>query len=200
MRHALPAAALLALSLAPASDSLAQAPNPAVVIAAQREAMRPLAIMDGVWRGPAWTMLQTGERHSITQTERIGPFLDGSIKVIEGRGYDADGKVSFNAFGVISVDPASKKYTLHSYAQGRSGDFPMTLTADGYVWEIPAGPSMKIRYTAVIRTDTWREIGEMIAQDREPVQFFEMNLKRVGNSAWPGAGAIPMTGPIPSGQ
>ena len=185
------------LSVLPGPRSLAQAPPaPAVLIAAQRDAMRALARMDGVWRGDAWTILRSGEKHSITQTERIGPFLDGSIKVVEGRGYDPDGKVSFNAFGVISFDPATKTYTLHSYAQGRAGDFPLVPNADGYVWEIPAGP-MKIRYTAVIKPDSWREIGEYIAPGKDPVQFFEMNLKRVGDSAWPSAGAIPMTGTIP---
>ncbi|MDP9203216.1 MAG: DUF1579 domain-containing protein [Gemmatimonadota bacterium] len=183
-----------AVSVLPGSRSLAQGPpNPGVLIAAQRDAMRPLAMMDGVWRGNAWANTPSGEKHTLTQTERIGPFLDGSIKVVEGRGYDADGKVSFNAFAVISYDPATKTYTLHSYAQGRSGDFPLTPNADGYVWEIPAGP-MKIRYTAVIKPDFWREIGEYIAPGKEPVQFFEMNLKRLGDTAWPSAGAIPMTG------
>jgi hypothetical protein len=187
------ATGFIAFSISLGSRSFAQRPpDPAVLIALQRDAMRPLAKMDGVWRGSAWAILQSGEKHSITQTERIGPFLDGSIKVVEGRGYDTDGKVSFNAFGVISYDPGTKAYTLHSYAQGRAGDFPMTLTADGYVWEIPAGP-MRIRYTAVIKPDSWREIGEYIAPGKEPAQFFEMNLKRVGDTAWPLAGAIPMT-------
>ena len=190
------ATGVFALSVLTASRTVAQAPpSPAVLIAAQRDAMRPLAMMDGVWRGNAWTILRSGERHAITQTERIGPFLDGSIKVVEGRGYDADGKVSFNAFGVISYDPAPKAYTLHSYAQGRAGDFPLVPNADGYVWEIPAGP-MKIRYTAVIKPDAWREIGEYISPGKDPVQFFEMNLKRVGETVWPAAGAIPMTGTI----
>src|SRR6266550_5468089 len=76
-------------------------PDPAALIAAQREAMAPLAFMDGVWRGPAWTILASGEKHNITQTERIGPFLDGSVKVIERRGYDPDGTVTFNALGII---------------------------------------------------------------------------------------------------
>ncbi|HMG96428.1 MAG TPA: hypothetical protein VK565_09010, partial [Gemmatimonadaceae bacterium] len=174
MSYRIPATGVLALSLLTGPRAVAQAPpSPAVLIAAQRDAMRPLARMDGVWRGDAWTILRSGERHAITQTERIGPFLDGSIKVVEGRGYDADGKVSFNAFGVISFDPASKAYTLHSYAQGRAGDFPLVPNADGYVWEIPAGP-MKIRYTAVIKPDTWREIGEYISPGKDPVQFFEM--------------------------
>lgn len=30
-------------------------PDPAALLAAQKEAMAPLAFMDGVWRGPAWT-------------------------------------------------------------------------------------------------------------------------------------------------
>src|SRR3982074_1407830 len=122
-RFQIPLALLLATAggLCPASGQ--GRPDPAALISAQREAMRPLAIMDGVWRGPAWTILPSGEKHNITQTERIGPFLDGSIKVIEGRGYGSDGKVGFNAFGIISYDPATKVYTLHSHAQGQVGDF-----------------------------------------------------------------------------
>src|SRR5258708_15341747 len=107
-------------------------PNPATLIAAQRDAMARLAYMDGVWRGPAWTILPSGEKHDVTQTERIGPFLDGSIKVIEGRGYDAAGKVGFNAFGTISFNPATSAYTLHSHAMGQVGDFVLKPSADGY--------------------------------------------------------------------
>lgn len=164
-------------------------PDPATLIKAQREAMQRLAMMDGVWRGPAWTILPSGEKHSITQTERIGPFLDGSVKVIEGRGYDPDGKVTFNAFGTISYNPSTRAYTLHSYAQGQVGDFVLTPNADGYVWEIPAG-AMTIRYTAVIKDGAWREVGDRIMPGREPVRFFEMNLKRVGDTTWPAGGAV----------
>lgn len=166
--------------------------DPAVTIAAQREGMVTLAYMDGVWRGPAWTILQSGEKHNITQTERIGPFLDGSVKVLEGRGYDPDGKVTFNAFGTISYNTTTRVYTMHSYAQGNVGDFVLTLTPDGYVWEIPAGPAMTIRYTAVVKDGAWREVGDRIMPGKEPVRFFEMNLKRIGDSTWPAAGAVPM--------
>ena len=163
--------------------------DPATLIAAQREALQRFAVLDGVWRGPAWTILPSGEKRTVTQTERIGPFLDGSVRVIEGRGYDADGKVTFNAFGTISYNLATKAYTLHSYAQGQVGDFVFTPTADGYVWEIPAGP-MTIRYTAVIKDGTWKEVGDRIVPEKEPVRFFEMNLKRIGDTNWPAAGAI----------
>lgn len=164
-------------------------PDAATIIAAQREAMVALAYMDGVWRGSAWTILPSGEKHTITQTERIGPFLDGSVKVIEGRGYDPDGKVTFNAFGTISYNSATKTYTLHSYAQGNVGDFGLKPTADGFVWEIPAGPTT-IRYTAVVKDGAWREVGDRIVPGKEPVRFFEMNLKRVGDTNWPAAGAV----------
>lgn len=190
IRHRLAALAFLMITMGVSLTASGQGrPDPATLIAAQREAMIPLAFMDGVWRGPAWIIRPSGEKHTSTQTERIGPFLDGSVKVFEGRGYDADGKVSFNAFGTISYDPATRAYTLHSYALGNVGDFVLTLAADGYVWDIPAGP-MKIRYTAVVKDGAWREVGDRIMPGKEPVRFFEMNLKRVGDTSWPAAGAI----------
>jgi hypothetical protein len=164
-------------------------PSPTVLIAAQRDAMLRLAYMDGVWRGPAWTILASGEKRTFTQTERIGPFLDGSVKVIEGRGYDPDGKVTFNAFGTISFNPATKAYTLHSHAMGNVGDFVLALTSDGYTWDIPAGPTT-IHYTAVIKDGAWSEVGDRIVPGKDPVRFFEMNLRRVGDTDWPAAGAI----------
>lgn len=188
-RSILVLAAMLALGLA--SPALAQRPPGAdTLVAAQRAAMAKLAFMDGVWRGPAWTILPSGEKHSVTQTERIGPFLGGTVKVIEGRGYDAKDSVTFNAFGIVSYDAIRKAHSLHSYAMGMAGDFAFTPADSGYRWEIPAGP-MTIRYTAVVRGGKWREIGERVMPGSDPVQFFEMNLVRVGDTGWPGAGTIP---------
>ena len=171
-------------------SALAQGrPDPGALIETQRVAMGPLAFMDGIWRGPAWTILPSGEKHTLTQTERVGPFLDGSVKVIEGRGYEPDGRLSFNAFATISFSPSTRSYTMHSYAQGNVGDFVLTPRADGFVWEIPAG-QMTIRYTAVIKDGTWREVGDRIVPGKDPVRFFEANLKRVGDTNWPAAGAV----------
>jgi len=168
----------------------AQRPDPAKVLAEQKKALQALSFMDGVWRGTAWTILPTG-KHTITQTERIGPFLDGSVKVLEGRGYEEDGRVSFNAFGTVSYDVQSKKYTLHSYAQGNTGDFEFKVKPDGYVWEIPAGPGTTIRYTAVVKGDHFLEVGDQMVAGKEPFRMFEMSLKRIGNTDWPAAGAVP---------
>ncbi|MEO8359145.1 MAG: DUF1579 domain-containing protein [Vicinamibacteria bacterium] len=189
-RAAVLTAAFLA-SLVPASIAFTQArPNPAALIAAQQTAMQPLAFMDGVWRGQASTTLPDGSTHKVTQTERIGPLLDGSIKVIEGRGYNADGSTGFNAFAVLSYDPGAKAYHFQSWAMGQAGDFKFTPQDHGYVWEIPAGP-MTIRYTATVKDGAWHEVGDRIVADKPPVRFFEMTLRRVSDSDWPAAGAIP---------
>ena len=164
-------------------------PDPTKLIPAQQAALAKLSNMDGLWRGTAWTILPSGEKHTITQTERVGPFLGGSIKVIEGRGYDADGKVTFNAFGTISFNPGTAGYTLHSYAMGSVGDFVLTPTATGFVWEIPAGP-MTIRYSATIKDNTWVEVGDRIFPSKDPIRFFEMTLKRIGDTTWPAAGEV----------
>ncbi len=183
-------AAVLLMAVGICSTASGQGrPDPAKLIAAQQEAMSKLSFMDGIWRGPAWTLSPSGEKHTVTQTERIGPFLDGSVKVIEGRGYGPGGEVAFNAFAVVSYNPATQAYNLHSYAQGNVGDFVLTPSADGYVWEIPAGP-MTIRYTAVITEDSWHEVGDRIMPGKEPIRFLEMKLTRVGDTSWPADGAV----------
>lgn len=186
MRTAVAAICLIALT----GPLAAQPYDPRSLIAAQREAMKPLAMLDGVWRGTAWTATPTG-RHELTQTERVGPFLDGAVRVVEGRGYEVDGTVGFNALGVISYNVATKAYSMQSNAMGHSGIFPLTPTADGFVWAIAAGPGTIIRYTATVSRGAWREVGERITGDGKPVQIFEMNLKRIGDTSWPAADPVP---------
>lgn len=148
-------------------------------------AMAKLAFMRGVWVGPAKGTTPDGKPYTVTQTERMGPMLGGDIVVIEGRGYNADGSTGFNAFGVVSFDPYAQKYELRGYAQGQSGTFELKLIADGYVWEVPAGPDAIIRYTSTVKDRRWREVGEYIANGKPPVQAFEMNLTRIGDTDWP---------------
>lgn len=181
---------LALLTVCLSSTVLAQGqPDPRPVVAAQVEAMKLLHAMNGEWRGPAWTLLPSGEKLALTQTERIGPMLQGAIKVVEGRGYNRDGELVFNAFGVVSFDPGTRSYSLRSYSQGRTGHFALNVTDDGYSWEIPAGPAT-IRYTAVVKDGTLREIGERFLPGKEPLRIFEMNLTRVADSNWPSSGAV----------
>lgn len=184
-------AAVLALSLAglPSTADAQGRPHPAATVAAQKEALAKLSFLDGLWRGSAWTISPSGERHTATQTERVGPFLDGAVKVIEGLGYETAGKVAFNALGVISYNPSTRAYSLRSYAMGMSGDYVLTLLPEGFAWEIPAGP-MTIRYTATVKDGTWHEVGDRVVPGKDPVRFMEMTLKRIGDTTWPAGGAV----------
>lgn len=185
-------AVLIGLSLAalaPAA-SAQQGYDPAARIASQKEAMTKLALVSGEWRGPAKTLMRDGTWHEITQTERMGVMLDGVLRVIEGRGYEADGKLSFNAFGVISYNPDAKTYGFHSYAMGQQGDFPWMVTPTGFAWETPAGPGMTTHYDITIKDGVWHEVGTLVTKDKPPVKTFEMSLKRIGDSSWPAAGIV----------
>ena len=182
--------ALLALLADPLPAAAQGPPDFAALMAASREALRSLSGMDGVWRGKARILEPGGLWREFTQTERVGPMLDGTIKVIEGRGYDAEGKTVFNAFAVLAWDSGRKSLGLSSYARGMSGDYAFTQTDSGFVWSIPAGP-MTIRYTATVRDGRWREVGDRLVPGGEAVRFIEMDLERVGSTAWPAGAAVP---------
>jgi hypothetical protein len=186
------AAAALAPAAAqpPAANAPKAAPSgpwdPASRLDAQREAMQALAFLDGTWRGEARTEQR---RDPIVHTERSGPLLDGTVRVVEGHSYGAGGETLFNAFGIISYDPARRAYSIHSYAMGYAGDFPLTVRPDGYSWSQPAGPGGPVNYTATVKGDEWHEFGERTVNGA-PVRTFEMRLKRVGTTDWPAAGAV----------
>jgi len=195
-RHLLPFALCAAFAAAAAEPGTADAQSPpqthdpAALMAAQRAALQPLAFLDGVWRGTARTILPDGSVQELVQTERVGPFLEGTLKVIEGRGYDAAGDVAFNALGIVSWDAARQRFAFRAYAMGNAGDFAFAPTADGFTWEVPAGPAT-IRYAATVRDGIWHETGDRVVAGQAPVRFFEMTLRRIGDSQWPAAGAIP---------
>jgi hypothetical protein len=158
------------------------APTPPT--AGRGELLARLAFLRGVWAGPATGTGREGP-YAVTQVERVGPMLGGDVLVIEGRGFRADDSTAFNAFAVVSWDPRAKRYEFRSYAMGQAGTFEFTLTGDGYVWEVPAGPGAVVRYTATVKDGRWREVGERLEAGKPPVKVFEMNLRRVGDTDWP---------------
>jgi hypothetical protein len=172
-----------------ATDAFGQQPDTVALLASQAEALKIFAMLDGVWRGPATVTQANGSQLTFTQTERIGPFLGGSIRLIEGRGYDDAGVVRFNALGVVSYDPQTRAFTLHSHAQGHVGDFAFVPTSDGYRWEIPIGPAT-LRYIATVKDGELHEIGERVVAGGATQRVFEMRLRRIGDTDWPAGGAV----------
>lgn len=183
--------ALLVISCAHAPA----APPPVAASPGRAEAMARLSFMRGIWAGPASGTSLNGQPFQVWQTERMGPLLGGDVVLVEGRGYRDDDTTGFNAFAVVSYDPHGSRYEIRSYAMGQSGTFPLTPTDDGYVWTIPAGPGRTLRYTAVVKDGVWNEVGDLLVEGKPPVRTFEMTLRRVGDTDWPGAGAVsPRTG------
>lgn len=184
--------ALAAVILAAPVAARAQMPSSPNGSEAQRAAIARLDRLDGEWRGEATIQSPAGPM-TLTQTERVGSMLGGSIKVIEGRGYAADGSTGFNAMATVSWDARAGRYGFRSYAQGYSGDYPFEVTDDGFRWETPAGPGAKIEYVAVVRDGTWHEVGTWIAEGQPPRQIIEMRLTRIGDTDWPAGGAVSPT-------
>lgn len=184
--------ALVAVLLIMPASAYAQMPASPNGSEAQRAAIDRLAFLDGEWRGDATVHSPTGTL-TLTQTERVGSMLGGSIKVIEGRGYAADGSTQFNAMATVSWDARAGRYGFRSYAQGYSGDYAFEVTDDGFRWETPAGPNAKIQYVAVVRDGTWHEVGTYVAEGQPPRQMIEMRLRRIGDTSWPAGGAVSPT-------
>ncbi len=150
----------------------------------------PLSFMFGEWSGTASGIGYDQKPFEITQTERVGPMLDGAATVIEGRGYTDSNQLAFNAFAIVSYDKRREKWEIRSYTGGHAGTFPFEPKENGYVWSTPAGPDAVMRYTATFDGDTWHQIGEYVPKSGEPQQTFEMTLKRIGDTDWPSAGVV----------
>jgi hypothetical protein len=172
------------------AQSAAPPQTPAQMIHAQQGAMATLAALDGAWRGSGWIMDSPGTApRQLTQTIRAGTFLDGTVRLFEIRGYQADGSIGFHAFNTISFDPQKNSYVMTARAGGRSGNFSFVATADGYIWNI-GDASQGLKYTATIKNGVWTEVGESLAPGRPPVKVSEWTLRRVGGSDWPEGGAL----------
>jgi len=91
--HALALATVLAAG-GEAGALAPERPHPEASLAAQRETMAPFAFPEGEWRGPSSTTLPSGATRALVPTKRVGPFLGDTVKVIEERGHESDGRVS----------------------------------------------------------------------------------------------------------
>lgn len=179
---------ILAAALLLAAPAAAQAQGPdADRISAQAQAMRPLAWMDGVWRGTLWAETSEG-RQEFVHTERVGPMIAGSLKVIEGRSFTKAGgtEPGLEALAVIGHD-ADRGLVMRSYAQGRATDHPVTLAADGWDWTSGA-----VAYRTRHKDGVWTERGDYAPPGGGPSrQVFGMELRRIGPTGWPAEGAVP---------
>lgn len=154
----------------------------------------PLSFMFGEWVGTASGFAPDGTPYTVTQTERVGPMLDGDVVVIEGTGYRENGETAFSAFAVVSQSGPNGGWEMRSYANGRAGTFPFEPRENGFVWSTPAGPNARMRYSATFDGDRWSQVGEYVVEAQPPRQVFEMNLARIGPTAWPSSDPVAIPG------
>ena len=144
--------------------------------------MAKLAIMDGVWRGTGLVASLPGGKHEVVQTERIGPFLGGTVKVIEGPLlYRPTAPSGFNALGIISYNPANGPTgcTAMRRAWRRLPDEGDATAMSGRSPPGPARPSANARRSP---TAPGARSASGSPGAAPPMQMFEMNLKRVGDT------------------
>jgi hypothetical protein len=126
----------------------------------------------------------------MTQTERSGSLLGGTIRLVEGRSFSADGKTLFNAFAVISYDVRNSRYSITSYASGYTTTAELKVTGTGFEWDVPAGPGAKMHFVAKVQNGTWTEVGDYVGADGKSRRTFEMTVKRVRDTSWPAGQAV----------
>jgi hypothetical protein len=182
------AALAAAVAIGAASVASAQELRPAGS-QEQRDAMQRLSWMDGEWVGTAAVYSGPGRTTSHAHTERIGPMVGGSVKVIEGRTTEADGTVSFNAFAIVSWDEATDAYVMRSYANGQAGDFPLEITPDGFNWSTPSRGG-RMDYVTTHTDGEWVETGDFVMDGRDPMRVIELRLRRRGDTGWPAANPV----------
>jgi hypothetical protein len=193
---ALPVLALAVLLAAPAvaqtgPPTATAIDQPAVPkrILAQQEAMKALNLSDGDWRGPSKVLRKNGWVDMV-ETQRVATLLDGTVRTIESRGYEADGSLGFSMLAVISWDPDAKAYSMRSWSNGRVRDYPMKVSADGFSWEFESSPGMTIRYEAAVKNSVWTQTATRVPAEGKPETYLEFAVKRVRNAANPVLSAL----------
>ena len=183
-------ACLLSTAPAMAQDKSPQdkiARDTALALGAQRGAMNALSIYDGIYTG-TWRSFPPGGGSSFggTTVHRVGPFLGGSVKVMEGRNYTSDGALVFNGMMVLSFDQAMHKYRLRIYANGRVIDAEAVMNAGGYYFDVPTpGDASFRRINIFVTPGQWVERVDFHDGAKPVVKEAELILNRVGESDWP---------------
>ena len=151
--------------------------------AAKRKAMDKLAFIVGDWGGEATAMVGRGQQVRVYQTEWVRRKAMGQVIAVEGLGRRlTPGGLTdtlFNAFAVIDWAPERGYFMRSNVADGRYGEFPLTVTDNGFVWgfEIPGGMG-RVRYTMTLTDGLWHEKGEFTRDGTQWFPTMEMSLKK----------------------
>lgn len=73
-----------------------------------------LSSLVGTWEGTGWYQQGPDKRYEIRQTENVESKLNGTLLLVEGRGFVND-SLAFNAMAFFSYNPYKKQYVIESH-------------------------------------------------------------------------------------
>lgn len=145
-------------------------------------AMSNVSVMAGKWEGDGWRSSPKGEKSFSHTVENIEWKLDKTLLVLEGLGKKEGGQIVHNAYGVLSFNPNTDKYSLKTFlSSGLSTDANFEVVEPNKIfrWWFEDNRGGTIQYTITNDGSTWNEIGEYSMDKKQWKKFFEMNLKKV---------------------
>lgn len=156
-------------------------------VATQKAQMARIAHFDGVFVGPAMTYPLDGKPPFAGRiVQRIGPFLDGAVRLMEGRIYSPQGALRFNGLIVFDYDVDAGRHRASLFANGRKIVTEVVLNPRGYHLDIPVPGARAFRRIHVTLLPTqFLEQVDYHAEGKKPIKEFEMTLDRMGSSDWP---------------
>jgi hypothetical protein len=152
------------------------------------DAMARVRFLLGRWEGEGQMRMGPGEPRESHVTEKVYEKLNGRLLVLEGHGTvpgaEGDPPVTVHeAFGLLAWDAAAGEYLLRAFrGDGQFVDADVEVGDGTLIWSF-ASPRGLVRYTLQVDDQgRWREIGEFSRNGSEWSQFFEMTLRRIGDS------------------
>ncbi|MFL0352320.1 hypothetical protein [Xanthomarina sp. GH4-25] len=149
--------------------------------------MEPLQFMLGKWEGNAWSMTRDGKVES-NISEHIYCKTNCNIMVAEGLGTKINPETNetvivHDAFGIMYLDPDTKKLTLRAYKDNKISISEIELIEDKVIrWEMTIPNQGTARFTSDYSTEnTWIEVGEFSRDGETWIQFLGMELIRIDN-------------------
>jgi hypothetical protein len=164
--------------IATSVPSMAQPPR-APNIEAQRAAMKKLEFLVGRWAGEAHVLRGLGEPVVLAQTEEAQYKLDGLVFLIEGVGRSKeDGKLAFQALGIISYDDESGSYRMRAFNDGRflETDVKLLDNGKGITWGFASGQFRTRSVLRITEKGDWTELAEITIGSQPPRKFMELSV------------------------
>lgn len=139
-----------------------------------------LSSLVGTWEGTGWYQQGPDKRYEIRQTENVESKLNGTLLLVEGRGFVND-SLAFNAMAFFSYNPYKKQYVIESHlmdgkATVATGFFRENGSFEwGFTFPNNQG---QIRYIINFDENNWHESGEYSRDGNQWFKTFEMNLTK----------------------